>query len=506
MNIFDQYGIKEVADVTLYSIHKKKDGSGELYYVPALYLDTLKISSMEKTASNTWAQGGLGNSRLICWDFGKEINVSLEDALCTPASLGLCWGGILGADWENGKVKQDFGISYNNDNSVERISRFENVFYPKSNREKSTISYLLPQTKEDLENTKVSNIINESRLVDGTKVDGFGNTQGHVYHWNMAIETDMKSILIVPDKFFDIYGNDYEITGKKAIGITIPQTKEFQYEITYAINGNEVNADDYDANIAIFDPSTLATTIEEIENAKFLRIRVDNDGNYTSYIGETPLNLVETKLINVEQFKGIDMWIHFQGINELIYFILTKYEDNVYKIVPTDITNGGEIGVTYNTSDYDDNGYPSQLWAYVNPKTMQPYPDDYWFNQGERYFVKSLTLAPKNKKLKAKKIKVMAGQFPGMYMLVGETFVRSRDTQEDERMQIKIPYCKVKSDHSLTLEAEGDPTVFNLELEVAKPQNGVMVELTAYETAVQMEKNEEGFYEAKDGSTSVLSE
>ena len=80
MNIFDQYGIKEVADVTLYSIHKKQDGSGDVYYVPALYLDTLKISTAEKTAENVWAQGGLGNARLICWDYGKQINVSLEDA------------------------------------------------------------------------------------------------------------------------------------------------------------------------------------------------------------------------------------------------------------------------------------------------------------------------------------------------------------------------------------------------------------------------------------------
>ena len=27
MNIFEQYGIKEVADCTLYSIHRKKDGN-----------------------------------------------------------------------------------------------------------------------------------------------------------------------------------------------------------------------------------------------------------------------------------------------------------------------------------------------------------------------------------------------------------------------------------------------------------------------------------------------
>lgn len=101
MNIFDQYGIKEVADVTLYSIHKKTDGSGDVYYVPALYLDTLKVSTVEQTAENTWAQGGHGNARLINWDYNKEINVTLEDALCTPASLGLCWGGILGADWKD---------------------------------------------------------------------------------------------------------------------------------------------------------------------------------------------------------------------------------------------------------------------------------------------------------------------------------------------------------------------------------------------------------------------
>lgn len=102
MNIFDQYGIKEVADVTLYSIHKKKDGSGGVYYVPALFLDTLKVSTVEETGENTWAQGGIGNGKLINWNYGKEINVTLEDALCTPASLGMCWGGVLSADWNNG--------------------------------------------------------------------------------------------------------------------------------------------------------------------------------------------------------------------------------------------------------------------------------------------------------------------------------------------------------------------------------------------------------------------
>lgn len=145
MNIFDQYGIKEVADVTLYSIHKKKDGSGGTYCVPALFLDTLKISSTEKTAENVWAEGGLGNSRLICWDYGKQINVTLEDALCTPASLGLCWGGILGTDWVNGKIDHDFGITWKDKRNVEKISRMEKVIFPKSDRNTSIIGSLLPQ-------------------------------------------------------------------------------------------------------------------------------------------------------------------------------------------------------------------------------------------------------------------------------------------------------------------------------------------------------------------------
>jgi hypothetical protein len=107
LNILDQYGIKEVMDVTLYSIHKKKDGSGQVYYVPALYLDTLKVSTVEKTGDNSWAQGGIGNGKLINWDYNKQINVTLEDALCTPASLGMCWSGILSADWKDSHINID---------------------------------------------------------------------------------------------------------------------------------------------------------------------------------------------------------------------------------------------------------------------------------------------------------------------------------------------------------------------------------------------------------------
>ena len=132
--------------------------------------------------------------------------------------------------------------------------------------------------------------------------------------------------------------------------------------------------------------------------------------------------------------------------------------------------------------------------------------DDYWFTQGESYYVKSLTLAPENKKLKGQKIIVRADQWPGMYMFVGETWLRNRDTGKDERLQIKIPAAKIKADQTLTLEAAGDPVVFSMSMEVAKPKHGRMMEITAYEIGTKMIQGENGCYYAVDGSSEVLSE
>jgi hypothetical protein len=47
-NIFEQYGIKEVADVTIYAIELDKYDNE--VYIPVMYLDTLKVSTLEQTA------------------------------------------------------------------------------------------------------------------------------------------------------------------------------------------------------------------------------------------------------------------------------------------------------------------------------------------------------------------------------------------------------------------------------------------------------------------------
>lgn len=94
MNIFEQYGIKEVADVTIYAIDLDKND--DEIYIPIMYLDTLKVSTIEQTANTTSARGGIGNPNLITWDYGKDITLNLEDALFTPASQSLMWGGKFG--------------------------------------------------------------------------------------------------------------------------------------------------------------------------------------------------------------------------------------------------------------------------------------------------------------------------------------------------------------------------------------------------------------------------
>lgn len=89
-SILDRYAIKEVADVTFYEI----DSNGNPTH-PVLYLDTLKVSTIEQSSENTEARGGKGNAALVSWDYNKEINVTLEDALFSAKSMQVMYGGDL---------------------------------------------------------------------------------------------------------------------------------------------------------------------------------------------------------------------------------------------------------------------------------------------------------------------------------------------------------------------------------------------------------------------------
>ena len=97
MAIFDKkFGIKEVADVGFYNVGKvhvdETDGTITVDEAPVLTFDTLKVSTLEMTAEQSEARGGKGNAPLIIWDYGREVNVTLEDALMSMDCLNALYG------------------------------------------------------------------------------------------------------------------------------------------------------------------------------------------------------------------------------------------------------------------------------------------------------------------------------------------------------------------------------------------------------------------------------
>ena len=112
MNIFKQYGIKEVADVVFYSITRIGD---EEFYVPVLYFDTLKVTSLDKSVTAVPANGGKGNGKILSWNFGKDLKLKLEDALFSQMSLNTFMNGRVMAKmspWTSAIAKLNVANKY----------------------------------------------------------------------------------------------------------------------------------------------------------------------------------------------------------------------------------------------------------------------------------------------------------------------------------------------------------------------------------------------------------
>lgn len=272
-NILDRYGIKEVADVTFYAI-----GSDGRPTVPVLYLDTLKVSTIEQTAESTDATGGKGNAPLITWDYGKEINVTLEDALFSAKSMAIMFG--------NGKVK-------------------------------------------------------------GVKKTGTNDTAAYI----------MRTEIFIPTAAVD---NVYTGTGT----------------------------------------STLNTS--GLTTAGWNKYAEGTNGK--NYLKQNPKFYTDNGTAVTKLTKGTTYFCTY------------------------DLIIKGEVGA-----------YDAQV------------------------------------------IEISANSFPGTYYVIGETYARSETTGEDEFFQFIIPKAKVTSENTITLEADGDPSVFNLNLKVLRPRDGKMMKLVKYD-------------------------
>ena len=259
-SIFDRYGIKEVADVTFYKINA--DGSKG---APVLFLDTLKVSTVEQTASSADARGGKGNPKLVSWDFGKEINVTLTDALFSPASMAIMFGDKDGV--------------------------------------------------------------------------GIGNTEEKITKVAMA-----------------------------RISAT---------------------------------PANTTVEIDSKEGRKTVKVLADGGATYNTTAGIVSVTGADHEPISAENFAS-------QAAGDKVF---VHYE---------------------------------------------------------------VTLQSK------KVIDINADTFPGTYYITGDTFCRSDITGEDDFFQFIIPKAKMSSENTITLEAEGDPSVFNLNLTVLRPESGPMMQLVQY--------------------------
>lgn len=112
MNIFEQYGVKEVMNVIFYSITRIED---EEFYIPVLYFDTLKVSTLSSGVETVSSSGGKANGKILSWNFGKDVKFRLEDALFSKLSLNMFLNGRVAAkmsDWTSAICKLNVANKY----------------------------------------------------------------------------------------------------------------------------------------------------------------------------------------------------------------------------------------------------------------------------------------------------------------------------------------------------------------------------------------------------------
>lgn len=231
--ILDRYGVKEVMDGTFYQI--TEDGN---IGAPVLYLDSLKVSTVEQTAENTSARGGKGNVELVSWDFNKEITVTLEDALFSAKSLAIMYGSV-NADGE--AVIDDAETIYR----TFRVDQIENG-------------------KVQLRGGKEFTLPTEEGKVKYYTVDGAVSTKDALDAAYATVTVDGKAIQeidISPDTFpgnYAFVGDTYirsEITGRdEAFQVILPKVK-MQSEVTLTLEADG-------------DPTTFNMNLKVLRPAK----------------------------------------------------------------------------------------------------------------------------------------------------------------------------------------------------------------------------------------------
>ena len=232
-NLLEKYGIKEVADVTFYDID-----SG----APVLYLDTLKVSTIEQTAENTSARGGKGNPELIIWDYNKEITVTLEDALYSAKSMALMFGDSAASS----------------DAVAATVTRFINYTATNTTTSTADISAALPKTWGNKAITATASTIYNSA---GSSVDVAAMVKGETYMVSYTVATTGKvEIVISADTFpgtYKVVGDTYSRSyrnGEDTLFQFVIQKAKVQSEVTLTMEA-EGDPSTFNLNLKVLRPS-----------------------------------------------------------------------------------------------------------------------------------------------------------------------------------------------------------------------------------------------------------
>lgn len=258
------------ATCTVGSIKVRKTKKNVLRYIPVLFLDTLKVSTIEQASEKTDATGGHGNSKLMTWDYGKEITLSIEDALYTPASMAAIWGG------ENGDPKSGVKTA----KTIDRTEKFpaKRSFIVPAGNQNGTPSegelvaatvYIDPKTMEPFQ--------------DGTPI-----AEGEVIiKWTRSIAYENNSIGNVIEISADKFPGTYRVVGE-----TLTREKETGKEqrLQFIIPEAKMSAEDTSITLeADGDPVVFSFTMDVLRPEdgvmmKFVQFDVEenveeNDGS-----------------------------------------------------------------------------------------------------------------------------------------------------------------------------------------------------------------------------------
>ena len=543
MNIFQQYGIKEVADVTFYSINRVGD---EEFYTPVLYLDTLKVSTIEKKNQSADSYGGYGNQKLSSWNYSKSITLKLEDALFSPASMSLLWGGQLEAKfskYSSAIVKINMANKYGKLNyaplavpsPVLTQEEWEVIFQACNDLKKSFIykwgydEYLLQQnylpiqfklntTSEDEYVEEVNtllwksyyerdftNILQKNQRFIGSDTEPTIDTtwEHSIDQENIAIpDCVVKQILINMKKLKDfgeiktaIYDIDVIDRMEKCIvkdknGLIISTQEQKQNLLKYYLN------DQTSSYCIYYDPITMLPLLSVNEDGEIIGWDKEDTENLSINL-DFDYTFIADALNNGEWIVTLADFNEYQraaGMNTKLTFIksisnhihselLWGYDNNgLIRVIKKNSQLGQldfrkNVSIIHKSTDNKEN-----ITNEFEPgQTFKQKEGQFKLRIGTVYLKWSRTIKNLNNNDKIGSTFIInPDTFPNQYRIVGETYIRDRRGM-DKRYQFILPRAQITADTNITLQAEGDPTVFSMNVDIFTPPNDITMELREYE-------------------------